>query len=38
MARSMGFRKISERIDETDGLEYVYIAEMGKHLTRKEGT
>jgi [ribosomal protein S5]-alanine N-acetyltransferase len=25
MAKSMGFKKISERIDETDGLEYVYM-------------
>jgi len=30
MAESMGFRKTSERIDGTDGLEYVYVAEMGK--------
>jgi [ribosomal protein S5]-alanine N-acetyltransferase len=27
MAESMGFRKTAERIDEIDGLEYVYIAE-----------
>ena len=33
LAESMGFKKISERMDETDGLEYVYIAEFGKHLT-----
>jgi RimJ/RimL family protein N-acetyltransferase len=26
MAESMGFKKISERMDETDGLEYVYIS------------
>jgi len=26
LAESMGFRKISERVDETDGLEYVYLA------------
>ncbi len=26
MAESMGFRKISERMDETDGLEFVYIS------------
>ncbi len=25
MAKSMGFKKISERTDETDGLEYVYM-------------
>ena len=35
MAESMGFRKISERIDETDGLEYVYIAEIGRPPTRR---
>jgi RimJ/RimL family protein N-acetyltransferase len=28
LAESMGYRKISERIDDTDGLEYVYITEM----------
>jgi RimJ/RimL family protein N-acetyltransferase len=28
LAESMGFRKMSERMDETDGLEYVYIADM----------
>jgi RimJ/RimL family protein N-acetyltransferase len=28
MAESMGFTKISERIDEIDGLEYVYIVEL----------
>ena len=38
MAESMGFKKCSERMDESDGLEYVYIAEMGKHLDRKPGT
>ena len=27
LAESMGFRKVAERIDETDGLEYVYIAD-----------
>ena len=31
LADSLGFRKISERMDETDGLEYVYIAEMNEH-------
>lgn len=29
LAEKIGFRKISERIDETDGLEYVYISGMG---------
>jgi RimJ/RimL family protein N-acetyltransferase len=28
LAESMGFKKVSERMDETDGLEYVYIADM----------
>jgi RimJ/RimL family protein N-acetyltransferase len=28
LAESIGFRKTAERIDETDGLEYVYISEM----------
>jgi ribosomal-protein-alanine N-acetyltransferase len=28
LAESMGFRRMSERMDETDGLEYVYIADM----------
>jgi RimJ/RimL family protein N-acetyltransferase len=28
LAESIGYRKISERIDDTDGLEYVYITEM----------
>jgi ribosomal-protein-alanine N-acetyltransferase len=28
LAESVGFRKVSERIDETDGLEYVYVADM----------
>ena len=27
LAESMGFRKVAERIDEIDGLEYVYIAD-----------
>jgi RimJ/RimL family protein N-acetyltransferase len=34
LAESMGFRKVSERMDETDGLELVYIAridEIRKH-------
>lgn len=28
MAESMGFRKIGERMDEVEGLEYVYVAGM----------
>jgi ribosomal-protein-alanine N-acetyltransferase len=28
LAESMGFRKVSERMDETDGLEYVYVADI----------
>lgn len=28
LAESMGFRKVSERMDETDGLEYVFVADM----------
>jgi [ribosomal protein S5]-alanine N-acetyltransferase len=30
LAESMHFRKISERTDDIDGLEYVYIAELKK--------
>jgi [ribosomal protein S5]-alanine N-acetyltransferase len=30
LAESMGFRKVSERMDETDGLELVYLADIAE--------
>jgi RimJ/RimL family protein N-acetyltransferase len=36
LAESMNFQKISERIDDTDGLEYVFILEMQKSVRNRQ--